>query len=210
MTIASHTISHFLDRLGSSDPTPGGGALAALTGASAAAMLAMVGNLTRGRPRFADVEAQVVEIVNEADRRRARLLELADADADAYGAVRDAYRLPRATEAEQAARNEAIEAAMHIATDVPTDTAAEAHAVLQLALRIAQTGNPSVLPDVAVAAHVAVAAIRSAATQAEYNLASIKDRGFANRMQERIDQALGGLDSLAAHVLETVENRATS
>src|SRR5437867_2713525 len=109
MGLASLTIADFLDRLGSSDPTPGGGALAALTGASAAAMLAMVCNLTRGRPRYASVEAQVTEIVGRADTHRARLLELADADAEAYGSVRDAYRLPRETDAEKAARAEAIE-----------------------------------------------------------------------------------------------------
>lgn len=172
-------------------------------------MLAMVGNLTRGRPKFADVEAQVVEIVAEADRRRRRLLELADADAEAYGSVRDAYRLPRTTNEEKETRAAAIEASMHQATDVPVDTAIESHAVLELALRMAQTGNPTVLPDVAVATHVVVAAVRSAATQAEYNLVTINDRPFADRMQERIDKAVGSLDALAAHVLEIVETRAT-
>ena len=206
---ASLSIAEFLDRLSSSDPTPGGGALAAVTGASAAAMLAMVGNLTRGRPKFANVEAEVVQIVEAADHLRQRLLELADADADAYGSVRAAYRLPHNTEEEKSARAAAIESAMHGATDVPVDTATEARAVLELGLRIAQTGNPTVLPDVAVAAHVAVAAVRSAATQADYNLASITDRTFANRVEGRLDDVLGGLDALATHVLEVVETRAT-
>lgn len=210
MGLASLTIDAFLDRLASSDPTPGGGALAALTGASAAAMLAMVGNLTRGRPRFAEVEGEAAAIVAEADQRRQRLLALADADAEAYGVVSGAYRLPRATDAEKQSRATAIESAMHGATDVPVDTTMEARAVLQLALRIAQTGNPTVLPDVAVAAHIAVAAVRSAATQAEYNLASINDRPFAARMQERIDRALGDLDGLASHVLEVVESRVST
>ena len=210
MSLASLTINDFLDRLASSEPTPGGGALAALTGASAAAMLAMVGNLTKGRPRFATVEEQVIAIIQDAEQRRQGLLKLADADAKAYGAVSIAYRLPRATSVEQKVRADEIESAMHGATEVPVNTAAESRAVLELAVLIAETGNPTVLPDVAVAAHVAVAAVRSAATQAEYNIASIKDRPFADRMQERLDRALGGLDALAGRVLEVVESRATS
>jgi formiminotetrahydrofolate cyclodeaminase len=210
MTIAALTVSDFLDSLASSEPTPGGGALAALTGASAAAMLAMVGNLTRGRPRFADVEARVTEIVSQADVHRARLLELADADADAYAAVRDAYRLPRASDDEKQARAAAIEAALHVATDVPADTAAEARAVLDLATAIAETGNPTVLPDVAVGAHVAAAAVRAAATQAEYNLANITDAAYAEAMQSRIDHILTGIDRVIAHTLDTVQRRVSA
>src|SRR5438445_386556 len=135
MGLASLTIIDFLDRLSSSDPTPGGGALAALSGAQAAAMIAMVCNLTRGRPRYAAVEDKVNAILAEANQLRARLLELADADADAYGSVRDAYRMPKASDQEIAARTAAIESAMHTATEVPVETATQSQAVLALALR---------------------------------------------------------------------------
>src|SRR5207253_4915209 len=103
MGLGSLTIDDFLAQLGSSDPTPGGGALAALSGSMAAAMLAMVCNLTVGRPRFADVEAEVMDLRGRCEDMQRKLLNLADADADAYLAVRDAYRLPRDTEAEREA-----------------------------------------------------------------------------------------------------------
>src|SRR5437773_11595290 len=104
MHLASLSISDFLDRLSSDDPTPGGGALAALAGAQASAMLAMVCQLTVGRPRFAAVEDQVRALLDELAQCRRDLLALADADADAYGEVAAAYRLPRGTDAEKEAR----------------------------------------------------------------------------------------------------------
>src|SRR4030095_16487552 len=156
MPIGSLTIDDFLARLGSSDPTPGRGARAALSGAMAAAMLAMVCNLTVGRPRFADVDAEVRTLLARCEELQSELLKLADADADAYLAVRDAYRLPRATEDEQQARSDAIERAMHGATDVPVDSARSAGAVLDLAVEAARITNPVALGDVAVATHLAL------------------------------------------------------
>ena len=210
MSLGSLTISEFLDKLGSKDPTPGGGALAALAGAQAAAMLTMVCNLTLGRPRFAAVEGQVTEVLGEATQLRDSLLRLADADADAYGAVRDAYRLPHTTEGEETTRKTAIEAALHGATDVPVRSAEAARAVLELALATARIGNPSVLPDVSVAAFVAVAAVRGALTQAQFNLDTLADRAFALTVGERLAHAGAGLDGLTSDILEAVKSRAAS
>src|SRR5437762_3310036 len=117
MDVGSLSIDEFLQRLGSSDPTPGGGSLAALSGALAAAMLAMVCNLTIGRPRYASVEAEVQEILRDAVSHQQRLVELTNADMYAYEAVRDAYRLPRDTEVEKSQRAFAIEQSMHGATE---------------------------------------------------------------------------------------------
>ncbi|MBI4213460.1 MAG: cyclodeaminase/cyclohydrolase family protein [Chloroflexi bacterium] len=210
MSLGSLTIDEFLSQLSSSDPTPGGGALAALAGAQAAAMLAMVCNLTLGRPRFAAVEAEVTALLSHTGDLRGRLMRLADADAEAYGAVREAYRLPHATEKEREKRKEAIEAAMHGATDVPIQTAEKARGVLDLALEIAQVGNPTVLPDVAVAAHLATAALRGGLTQAHYNIASLADTDFAATMQARTLLAQTDVDVLTSRVLEAVRARASS
>ncbi|MSQ24046.1 MAG: hypothetical protein EXR58_05785 [Chloroflexi bacterium] len=210
MYLGSLTIDDFLDRLGSADPTPGGGALAALAGAQAAAMLAMVCNLTIGRPRFADVETAVRAQLQRCIELRQQLMHLADADAAAYGSVRDAYRLPRSTDEDRSARAAAIEAAMQQATDVPAQTAEAARAVLTVGLAVAELGNPSVLPDVSVATHVATAALRGGAIQAEYNLPSLKTEDFANRMRRRVEAATSGVDSLGADILATVRRRSAS
>jgi formiminotetrahydrofolate cyclodeaminase len=210
MGLGSLTIDEFLAQLGSSDPTPGGGALAALSGAMAAAMLAMVCNLTIGRPRFADVESEVKDLLANCVDLQQQLLNLADADAEAYLAVRDAYRLKRETDAEQAARTTAIEASMHGATEVPVDSARTAALVLDLAAIAARITNPVALGDVAVATHLALGAARGAADQARMNLSTMKDELFVARTGAEIDRILTAADAAADRSLEDVKRRGTA
>lgn len=207
MGLGSLTIDEFLARLASSDPTPGGGVLAALGGAMAAAMLAMVCNLTIGRPRFAEVESAVRVLLSKCEDQQRKLLDLADADADAYLAVRDAYRLPRGSDEEQQARTAAIEDSMHRATEIPVESAVGARAVLDLAAEAARITNPVALGDVAVAAHLALGAARGAGDQARLNLATLQDAAFVSRMNQQIDRLLDGAADVAAQALENVARR---
>jgi formiminotetrahydrofolate cyclodeaminase len=207
MDIACLTIDEFLRSLGSADPTPGGGALAALSGAMAAAMLAMVCNLTIGRPRYADVEAAMREILAETLSRQVELLELADADADAYGAVRDAYRLPNGTDAERSARKDAIARSMERATVVPVQTAEATRAVLDLTARAGEIGNRNMLGDVAVGAHLGLAAVRGAADQARLNLVSLGDSPFAAEMERRLAAAVAEAERATQTALDAVQRR---
>jgi formiminotetrahydrofolate cyclodeaminase len=209
MDVGSLTIDEFLARLGSADPTPGGGCLAALAGAMAAAMLSMVCNLTVGKPQYADVEDLVQAVLAEAREAERRLLALANADAEAYAGVRDAYRLPRSSEDERAARTAAIEAAMQRATEVPLETAEAARAVVDLAARAAAITNVVMLGDVAVAAHLAVAAARGSADQAGLNIGNLSDLDFATAMRARMGAATDGLSALADRALEVVQARSS-
>ncbi|MEA2638757.1 MAG: methenyltetrahydrofolate cyclohydrolase [Chloroflexota bacterium] len=207
MDVASLTIDEFLDRLASSDPTPGGGSLAALAGAMAAAMLTMVCTFTIGRPRYADVESDVQDILRATQQLRQRLIGLANGDVSAYGAVRAAYGLPRSTDHERTARATAIEASMHDATTVPVETAEAARQVVDLALQAGRITNTQLLSDVAVGAHLALGALRGAADQASLNLASLKDADFVARMRARIGTATEGADAAVAQTLEAVASR---
>lgn len=209
MEIGSLTIEEFLRRLGSPDPTPGGGALAALAGAMAAAMLAMVCHLTIGRPRYADVEDAIRTILEETLARQRDLLGLADADAAAYSAVRDAYRLPHTTDAERAARQAAIIRSMERATEVPVQTAETAAAVLGLTARAGEIANRNMLGDVAVAAHLGLAAVRGALDQARLNLRSLRGSPRAAEMDERIARAAAAAEAAARTALDAVERRAS-
>src|SRR5579864_3200336 len=112
------TIAAFLDQLAARIPAPGGGATAALHAAQAAALLAMVARYSDG-PRY-DAEL-MSRIVTEADALRGQALALAEADADAFGAVAEAYRLPRTSEQETSARSESISAALAGAARPPAD-----------------------------------------------------------------------------------------
>lgn len=207
MDVGSLTIEEFLARLGSSDPTPGGGALAALAGAMAAAMLTMVCNLTTGKPQYADVEEAIQALLAETRAAERRLLALANADAEAFLAVRDAYRLPRASDEERAARAAAIEAAMHGATEVPLTTAEASRALVELAARAADVANVLILGDVAVAAHLAVGAARGAADQAQLNIVTLDDAEYASAMRSRLRAAIDGMAEVAAGALDVVRAR---
>src|SRR3954470_7395002 len=112
MTLRDQPLGAFLEQAASASPTPGGGALAAVGGALGAAMIAMTARLTEGRKQYDAVQAQVVDLAVASDSAREALLNLADADAQAYAAVVAAMRLPRADDAERATRAASLQSAM--------------------------------------------------------------------------------------------------
>ncbi|MCS6843448.1 MAG: cyclodeaminase/cyclohydrolase family protein [Caldilineales bacterium] len=167
-----------LDALASGEPTPGGGSAAALAGAAAAALAAMVARLTAGRPRFAAVDAEMRATVEEAEDLRRRLTHLIAADAAAYDQVRAAYRLPKGSSEEQAARAAAVQEALKAASRTPLETAEACVAALELALRVAQRGNPAAATDACVAALLAHAGLQGAVLNVQVNLQDLQDAAF--------------------------------
>jgi len=166
------TIADFLDQLAARLPAPGGGATAALHAAQAAALLAMVARYSDG-PRY---DAELMNrIVTEADALRGDALALAGADADAFGAVAQAYRLPRATEQEKAARSASISSALAGAARPPADVVRTALLLVSLAEDLWPAGNRSMITDVAAAAEAARAAAVTARLIIEVNLKGIRD-----------------------------------
>lgn len=163
-------LHELLERLGSSDPVPGGGSAAALAGAMGAALVAMVAELTIGRPEYAEHEETIRHLRFDALDRRAELLDLAEQDAAAYDAVIRARRLPKASDAEREARAEALGSAMVDAARAPLRAAVVASEVLDLAQRIAPIGNRNAVSDAGVAALLAAAAIRGAALNVRINI----------------------------------------
>jgi formiminotetrahydrofolate cyclodeaminase len=201
------SLGEFLRRLGSSDPTPGGGAAAALVGALGAALVEMTANLTMGRPRFADVEEQARRIEGRSADLRQRLQRLADADAEAFKQVGAAYRLPRADEAQKAVRAEAIQTALQEAAQVPLETAQLAREVIELSQQAAPILNPSVISDVLVGALLAQAALQGAALNVEINLAAMTDTTSIERYSAELQQARSEVDERVARVLEIGRSR---
>lgn len=160
----------FLERLGSSDPVPGGGSAAALAAAMGAALVAMVAELTIGRPAYAGHEDVVRKLRFDALDHRIELLALAQQDADAYDLVVRARRMPKESEAEAAARGTALAAAMAQAARIPLRVAVVAAEVLDLAERIAPIGNRNAVSDAGVAAQLAAAGLRGALLNVRINL----------------------------------------
>jgi formiminotetrahydrofolate cyclodeaminase len=206
-SILDLSVRELLERLGSSAPAPGGGAAAALAGALGAALVQMTANLSIGRPRLADIEAQARQIEAQAADLRRKLGELGDADAQAYARVSAAYKLPRQPLAQDTERSLAIQAALHEAAAVPLDTARLCAAVLELAEAAAPLLNPAVISDVMVGAVLAQAALESAALNVDVNLAAMTDAGTVARLQRELDQARDGAAERLQRILVTARSR---
>ncbi len=184
------TIEEWLTDLASELPAPGGGAAAGVSAAMAAALVSMVCNLTIGKPKFADHEAVMREVLAEAERLRLEALQLAEDDAEAFSGVVAAYKLPKSSDEEKAARTAAIQAGLVEAAAVPLAVAKVSAEVIRLSGRILEGSNPNVLSDVAVAASAAKSALESAALNVDINLVSIKDPAERERLASTLNEAL--------------------
>jgi methenyltetrahydrofolate cyclohydrolase len=170
------TIEAFLGELAARVPAPGGGATAALHAAQAAALLAMVARYSDG-PRY---DAELMDgLVTRADKLRDEALMLAEADAAAFGAVAEAYRLPKDTGEEKEARSAAIAAATAEAAWPPAYVVRLARLLTEMAEELLPAGNRNVITDVAAAAEAARAAAVTARVNIEVNLRGIKDPALA-------------------------------
>jgi formiminotetrahydrofolate cyclodeaminase len=208
MPITNESVQIFIDKLAGPSATPGGGSAAALAGAMGAALVAMVCNLTVGKKRFADVEDEVRNVLDQAEALRMQLTSLADADTAAFDQVMAAYRLPKETEDQQAARQAAIQAALRQATQVPLETAIACATVARLAARVIAKINPNALSDAGAAALLAEAGLRGAQLNVAINLADIHDPVFEQETEQQLHKALSGVDRekerIFAYVLEHV------
>ena len=173
--LASLTVERFLEVLGSDAPTPGGGAAGAVSGAIGAALIAMVGRLTVGKPGFEDVDDRMRALVQRADAARLMFLDLADRDAHAFDEVMVAFKMPKDTDEDKAARSAAILAGYEHAASVPLEIAHAAVDLMELAEDATSTGNAQAASDgVSGAAHLYCATI-CAIANVEINAASLKD-----------------------------------
>ena len=206
-SILDLSVGELLQRLGSSEPAPGGGAAAALAGALGAALVQMTAGLTIGRPKFAEVEDQAQRIARRTAELRQRLARLGEADAEAFDKVSAAYRLPRADDAQKAARSEAIQSALRLAAEVPLETARISAEVVEVAEEAAPVLNPAVISDVLVGALLAQAALRSAAVNVEINLASLTDAAAVERYSNELDRLRSGVDERVERVLQAGRSR---
>jgi formiminotetrahydrofolate cyclodeaminase len=174
----------FLAALGSSAPTPGGGAASALAGALCAALTEMVAQLTAGRARFAQVDGPMRAVIAQAQRIRADLLALMDEDERAYAAVSAAYKLPKTSEDERARRDDAVQAALRSAMQPPLRVMERACSAMELASEVAASGNPSVVSDAGCAALLGETAVRAAALNVLANVVLMRDQDVAIQARE--------------------------
>jgi formiminotetrahydrofolate cyclodeaminase len=176
------TLTAFLDRLASADPTPGGGAAAALTGAMAAALVSMACRVTNRR---APSEA-LVAVANDAEHLRRRLLTLMKEDIEAYESVLESRR------AEPDRRGALMQAALRRATTVPLDTASAVEDVLELCATTLDGVRASTIGDLGVAVALGGAALDAAMLTARINLREIADEDFATAARGALARLASG------------------
>jgi formiminotetrahydrofolate cyclodeaminase len=181
------TVSGFLDAMGSKDPTPGGGAAAAIAGATGAALIAMVGRLTAGKAGFEDLDERMRALVERADGARAEFLALGDQDAEAFEVVMAAFRMPKDSDVEKAARADAIQRGLEHAAAVPLEIARRAVDLMELAEDATAMGNPNAASDGMTAAGMLIAAVIGARANVEINASSLKDEARRHALIEEAD-----------------------
>lgn len=188
----------FLDELAAGTAAPGGGSAAAYAGAMGAALVAMVARVTVGKKKYADVEARMNAIIEEAEQLRSQLAQGVQRDSAAFEGVIRAMRLPKETEEQQAARAAAIEQATIHAAEVPLEAAHLSTRVLELAAELAEIGNINAVSDCGSAGALAGAALHAAGLNVKINATSITDQDVVGRWTT----ALAELQERAARATE--------
>lgn len=192
MMLTEKPVTTFLDELASSTPAPGGGSVAALSGALGAALVSMVCNLTLGKKKYADVQEDIEALLEKSEALRKELTDLLEEDVKAYTAYSKAAKMPRQTEEEKAERATVMQEALKGATDVPLRIAEAAVKVMDLCIPAAEKGNVWAVSDAGVAVLMAEAALRSAALNVLINLGSLKDKEFVAEKRAKLDSLLKG------------------
>jgi formiminotetrahydrofolate cyclodeaminase len=201
------TLNDFLSELSSDSPTPGGGSVAALAGALAAALTSMVANLTIGKKKYADVQDEIEGVLSKSEGLRLELTELMDEDAAAFDKVMDAMKLPKETDEEKAARTDAMQAALVDAAMVPLAVMEKCVEVIALAEVAAEKGNKNAVSDAGVAALMGRAGAHAAKLNVMINLSWIDasaHKGFVEKAGRAIEDLAAAADRTADAVLATV------
>lgn len=201
------SLQTYLDDLASSNPIPGGGSAAAVSGAMAAALASMVCQLTLGKEKYAAVQDEVKELLSQAEEQRQRFQQLMAADIAAYGKFSACLKMPRETEDQRAMRADALQLCLTEAAMVPLEMSERAVAVAKICVRVSEIGNTNVLSDVAASAMLAASAGTSAAWMVRANLVSLKDMGVVETLSGRLSRSLDEITSLCQQVTKTVGTR---
>lgn len=199
------TVECFVNKVASKSPAPGGGSVSALCGALASALGSMVCNLTVGKKKYADVQEDIQQSLDELKPLSNQLLDYIDKDTEAFNKVMDAYSLPKTTDEETSLRKSAIEESMKTAAIVPLEVAKISFSILNELKVVVGKGNKNAVTDALVATMLSRTAVLGALYNVKINLISIKDKEFIGRVQEEVDNLNDNTISTEAKILEETE-----
>lgn len=190
----------FVEELASGAPTPGGGGAAACVGAIAAALASMMGELTLGKKRYADVEAEVAGSLGRLAVLRSQLLSLVDADARAFMPIARAYSMPKGTPEERAAKEAALQDSLPGACEVPIKVMQACLDVLHECDFMARNGSRLAVTDAGACAVLAKAAAVAASLNVYINADAMEDGELGGSLREKAASLVGECSELADSV----------
>lgn len=196
-------VDRFLETLASSAPTPGGGGAAALCGALGIALGNMVGSLTLGKKKYADVQEDIAELNAKAEALRAGFVALVDADAEAFAPLSRAYSIPK----DDPARDEIMEPALLKAAEAPLEIMRKCAEALELISGYAAKGSALAISDAGCAAALCGAAMEAAALNVKINTKSMKNRADADNINAEMNELLQKYFALSQEIYNDVSGR---
>lgn len=198
----------FLEVLSSAAPVPGGGGASAAVGAFASALGMMVANLTIGKKKYADVEAEIIERKERLLVLQKKLIELTDKDAEAFEPLSKAYGLPKETKEQIEEKERVMEKALYEASIVPLEIMRTVSEVMDELKALGEKGSRIAISDVGVAVLFARAALEGASLNIYINTRLMKDREQAERLNRESDHMITEVrklqEEIYAGVLEKI------
>lgn len=204
MSFLNQEIQAFTDVLASKASVPGGGGASALVGAVGTALGSMVGALTVGKKKYADVEAEIIELMKKADVVRAELLKQIDEDARVFEPLSKAYGLPKETEAQKAEKEKIMEVCLHEACSVPMEIMVKCCEAIELQKEFAAKGSSLAISDAGVGVAFCKAALQGASLNVFINTKSMKERDYADSLNKQALDMLAKYVPMADEIYESV------
>jgi len=201
------SLEEFMDVLSSKEPVPGGGGASALAGAMGTALARMVGNLTLGKKKYADVQEDITLLQQKASVLTEEIMELIDKDAEVFLPLSKAYSLPSVTDEEKEYKDKVMEEALNTACSVPVQIMEKSYQMLLLLKDYADKGSRIAISDVAVSSVMLRAAITGASVNVYINTKSMKDREKAEDLNNHCDDLIQKGKELADEIFERVEKK---
>jgi methenyltetrahydrofolate cyclohydrolase len=198
------SVKDFIYETASDSPAPGGGSVAALSAASAAALIEMVANLTLGKKGYEEVTAEMENVKKVAGKYKEKFINYIDEDSDSFNKIMAAFKLPKDTDEQKAERTKVVQEAFKGAATVPLNVGKDAFALLELAKTVVLKGNQNAVTDGAVAAMQARTAVHGAFYNVKINLGSIKDEAFVQNTNSQMKEIEDKVDSIEKEILSKV------
>ncbi len=201
MKMIEKTVTIFTEELASPAPVPGGGGASALVGAIGISLGDMVGELTTGKKKYADVEEDIQSLMARAQKLRAKLLEFVDGDAEAFAPLARAYGIPK----DDPSRDSIMESALQVACSVPMDILRACVEAIDIIAEFAAKGSRLAISDAGCGAILCKAAMQAASLNIYINTKSMKDRACAQALEAEADALLAKYTRKADEIYSTVE-----